>query len=161
MHGHQTFDDSKSLAGPLLGLLGQKSAISSSATMATAILDLLTSLDALQYTKLAVEAQRGADLTVKLSQFDVQSAQVELTGTGQVKYVHGLAIPDQPLTATLSLNAKGTVAQGLQAIGQIRGNASSGYSQGPQFQVGGTLQHPDYQFLNNLITQGAAGLGLK
>jgi len=149
------------LAGPLLGLLGQKDPTSGKAAMATSIINLLASLDAFQYTKFAFEAQRGADLTIKLSQFDVQSAQVELAGVGQVKYVHGQAIPDQPLTATLSLNAKGGVAQGLQALNMIHGTAASGYSQGPQFQVGGSMQHPDYQFLNNLLTQGAAALGLK
>ncbi len=151
-----------SAANALIGLLGKSSTtVDNKKAIASSILSLLGGLDEFKYTKLAFNAQRGPDLTMKLSQFDVQGAEIELLGTGQVTYVRGVAIPDQPLKATLSLNAKGGMAQGLQTIHLLGAAQPNGYSQGPQFQVAGTLQHPDYGFLYNLLTSGAAALGLK
>ncbi len=157
--GLKTVSTVAGVANALIGLLGKKDPTNGKAAIASDILGLLTNLDEFKYTKFSFIAQRGADLNVKLSEFDVQSALVELAGTGQVTYTRGVAIPDQPLAATLSLNAKGGVAQGLNAIHLLKGTLPSGFSQGPQFQVGGSMQHPDYKFLYNLFVQGAGALG--
>jgi hypothetical protein len=159
-NGLKTVSTVAGVANALISLLGQKDPTDGKAAMVSSILDLLANLDAIKYTKLVFHAQRGTDLTVKLSEFDVQSTQVELAGKGQITYVRGLAIPDQPMAATLSLNAKGGVAQGLQAIHLLRSPLPSGFNQGPEFEVGGTMQHPDYKFLYNLFVKGAANLGL-
>jgi uncharacterized protein (DUF2141 family) len=148
------------VAGAVLSMFTKNNQASATAATATAILDLISNLNAFQYTKLVFEATRGADLTVKLSQFDMQSAQVELLGTGTITYARGKAIPDQPLNATLSLNAKGGVATGLQAIKLLGAALPSGYNQGPQFNVAGSMQHPDYNALDSLLTQWVKNLGL-
>ncbi len=150
------------VANAVIGLLGKKAPATGNAAMATSILSLLSTLDAVQYSKLVFEAQRGADLNLKLSQFDLQSPMLELTGTGQVTYQAGKAMPDQPMTATLALNAKSGIEQVLQSVHLISSTATtpSGYIKGPQFQVGGTMQHPDYGSLYSLIVQAVGNMGL-
>jgi hypothetical protein len=149
-----------SIAGSVLSLFGQKDPTGLTSSVGS-IGTLLLNLDAIQYTKLIVEAKREKDLNVNLSQFDVQNAQVDLTGTGKVTYTHGLSIPDQPLTANLALNGKADMAAMLQKIKLAGPILPSGYTQGPQFQVGGTLQHPDYKFFYNLLIQAAGAAGFK
>jgi hypothetical protein len=149
-----------SIAGGLLSMLG-KNAPTALTASAGSVGTLLLNLDSIQYTKLIVEAQRGKDLNVNLSQFDVQNAQVELTGTGVVTYTKGKSIPDQPLTANLSLNGKADTATMLQKIHLAGATTSSGYTQGPQFQVNGTLQHPDYKVFYNLLTQAGMAAGFR
>lgn len=149
------------VANAVAGLFGKKDVTDGKAAIAKSVIDLLANLDAIKYSKLAFDAARGPDLTVKLNQFDLQSAEVELVGVGQIKYVRGLAIPDQPLTATLTLNAKGGIAQGLQAIHLLGAAAPSGYSVGPKFEVGGTMQHPDYKAFENFLAAALPALGLK
>ncbi len=149
------------VANVLIGLISKK-APAGNVAMATSILNLLSTLDSVQYSKLVFGAQRGADLNVKLSQFDLQSPMLELTGTGQITYQAGKAIPDQPMTATLQLNAKSGIEQVLQSVHLLTSTTpgASGYMNGPQFKVGGTMQHPDYSPLYNLIAQAAANMGL-
>ena len=149
-----------SIAGGILSMLGKKDPTGLTST-AGSIGTLLLNLDAIEYTKLVIEAKRGKDLNVMLSQFDVQNAQVDLTGTGQVTYARGTAIPDQVLTANLSLNGKADMAAMLQKIKLAGATTPSGYTQGPQFQVGGTLQHPDYKVFYNLMLQAATAAGFK
>lgn len=148
------------VAGSVLSLLGKKDPTGLTSSVGS-IGTLLMNLDAIQYNKLVVEAKRAADLNINFSQFDVQNSQVELTGTGKVTYTKGLAIPDQPLLANLSLNGKADMASMLQKINLAHGNAASGYTQGPQFQVAGTLQHPDYKFFYNMLIQAATATGFK
>lgn len=149
------------VANAVAGLFGKKDVTDGKAAIATSVIDLLANLDAIKYTKLAFDAARGSDLTVKLNQFDLQSTEVELVGIGQIKYMRGVAIPDQPLTASLSLNAKGGIAQGLKAINLLGAATPSGYSAGPKFEVGGTMQHPDYKAVENLMGAALPALGLK
>jgi hypothetical protein len=149
------------IASSVLSFMGQKDPTNGKAAIAKSVLDLLANLDAIQYTKLSFDAARGPDLTVKLNQFDLQSTEIELLGVGQIKYVSGLAIPDQPLAATLTLNAKGGIAQGLQAIHLLGAATPSGFNAGPKFDVGGTMQHPDYKALENLAGAALPALGLK
>jgi uncharacterized protein involved in outer membrane biogenesis len=156
----KTLKSLSSAAGALVGLLGNKVA-NNLASQASAATDLVSTLDSFQYTKLVFEAQRGADHNVKLSQFDVSGPTVELTGTGQISYVRGQPIPDQPLNATLSLNTKGTVASAMQAIHLLGPQTASGYAQGPQFKVTGTIQNPNYNFLYDLLMQGLGGIGVE
>jgi hypothetical protein len=155
----KTLKSLTSAAGALVGLLGNKVA-GNAVAQATSVTDLISTLDSFQYTKLVFEAQRGADHNVKLSQFDVQGPTVEMTGTGQISYVRGQPIPDQPLAATLNLNAKGTLATAMQTIHLLGGQTANGYAQGPQFKVTGTIQKPNYNFLYDLLTEGLGGLGI-
>ena len=149
------------VAGALLNLLGNKAGAAGGAvTQATAVTDLISTLDSFQYTKLVFEAQRGTDYNVKLSQFDVQGALIELTGTGQINYERGVSIPDQPLTASLGLNAKGSIASAMSTIHLLGAQTAGGYSQGPQFKVTGTMQKPNYNFLYDLLMQGMGGMGI-
>jgi hypothetical protein len=149
-----------SIAGSVLSLFGKKDPTGLTSA-AGSIGTLLLNLDAIEYTKLVIEAKRGKDLNVMLSQFDVQNAQVDLTGTGQVTYARGTAIPDQALIANLSLDGKADMAGMLQKMKIAGAVLPSGYTQGPKFQVGGTLQHPDYKVFYNLMIQAATAAGFK
>jgi len=144
------------LAGLAAGILGGgKNKVSDSVNMVNG---LMQALDTIEYNKLVFEAQRGADRNIKLTQFVVQNPTTQLTGTGQITYQAGVAIPDQALTATLQLNATGTTAQTLGDVGLLTSaKPQNGYYPGPSFEVGGSLQHLDYSGLYSLLGKAALG----
>jgi hypothetical protein len=141
------------VAGIFGGILGGKAPNVSQFSQA---LSQLTSLfDKIQYTSMTFEATRGADRNINLTQINVQSPDIIVNGSGRIQYRAGTPIPGQPLNVNVQLGVKGNPAQLLGTLGLMQSNApdSKGYMMGPQFQVGGTLQKPDYQSFYQLLIQ--------
>jgi len=128
-----------------------------------ALSQMITQFNQIQYTSMAFEAQRGADRNINLTQLNVLSPEISLNGSGRISYRAGVPIPAQPLSVNVQIGARGNTAimfSKLQLMAPPPAN-STVYSPGPQFQVGGTLQQPDYVNLLEVLAQAAMkGSGL-
>jgi hypothetical protein len=128
-----------------------------------ALAQMMTQFNQIQYTSMALEAQRGADRNINLTQLSVLSPEISLNGSGRISYRSGVPIPAQPLSVNVQIGAQGNTATMLSKLGLMAPPPANStvYSPGPQFQVGGTLQQPDYVNLLEVLAEAAMkGSGL-
>ena len=124
---------------------------------------MMTLFNQIEYTNMAFEAQRGADRNINLTQINVLSPEISLNGSGRISYRAGVPIPAQPLSVKVQIGARGNTAIMFSRLGLMTPPPanSTTYVPGPQFQVGGTLQQPDYVNLLEVLAQAAMkGSGL-
>ena len=106
---------------------------------------LATSMGELPYDQFSVRLTRDESLNLLLENVSLVSPDVRLLGHGQVSYVEGKALLEQPLTAELSLSGRGKIEQNLGKIGVLDGTRDElGYAKmKTPVSVGGTLGRPD------------------
>jgi hypothetical protein len=124
--------------------------------------ELVTLLGTIPYNKLTCETKRGPDLNINITQFEARSAELDVTGSGQVAYRPHVPIPNQSLRLTMQIAAGGQTAALFSSLGLMDAAAanSEGYAPGPAFYVNGTLQHPDFNSLYNVLVKAAMnGMG--
>jgi hypothetical protein len=99
----------------------------------------------LPYDQFNVRLTRDEALNLLLENVSLVSPDVRLLGHGQVSYVEGKALLEQPLTAELNLSARGKIEQNLGKIGELDGTRDDlGYAKMKYpLSIGGTLGRID------------------
>ncbi len=106
---------------------------------------LAQSLAEIKYDLLSVKLSRDEQLNLSLQDISLVSAELRLNGQGEVTYVAGKDLLDQPLSATLALAARGKTEEILGKIGALSGAKDDlGYSKTKEpVPLTGTLGRPD------------------
>ncbi|MBI3884220.1 MAG: hypothetical protein HY302_00580 [Opitutae bacterium] len=134
-----------SVLGSLFGQEKVTKAAEKLAGQAYFVDQLAASLGELPYDQFSVRLTRDDALTLRLENLSLVSPDLRLTGHGQVSYVAGKPLLDQPLTAELSLSGRGKIEQSLGKIGVLDGTRDDlGYAKTKlPVTIGGTLGRPD------------------
>ncbi len=140
--------DKISLASKAVGLvgslLGDKSADKIANT--TYYVDQLAqNLAEIPYDQLNLKLVRDESLNLQISEVALVAPEVHFLGKGQVKYEAGKTLLEQPLTATLSLRARGKVEESLAKLKVLDGSRDDlGYANSKEaVNIGGSLLRPD------------------
>lgn len=106
---------------------------------------LAQSLAELNYDLLSVKLSRDELLNMNLEEIGLVAQEVRLTGRGDVTYVSGKTLLEQPLTASLNLAARGKVEELLNKARLLDGTKDElGYARAKEtVTLGGTLGKPD------------------
>jgi len=106
---------------------------------------LAQSLGELKYDQLNVKLVRDDTLNVTLSDVSLVSPDLRLLGKGTVTYVADKPLLEQPLSATLSLAARGNIEQLLGKLKLLDGNRDElGYAKTREpVTIAGSLAKPD------------------
>lgn len=128
----------------------------SDTTMATA--ELASELNEMRFERFTMRAERGADLTVKLTSLEFISPTIKLTGNGSLANKPGVPIDQQPIQVVLQLAGKDHMAMLLNKAALLSGDkdAQGYYLMTRSFELGGTPSKPDSSQLWKII--GEAGL---
>jgi hypothetical protein len=141
------------LAGIAGGIFGGKAP--NVQQFSSTLTQLTTLFDNIKYTSMTFAATRGADRNINLTQINVQSTDIVVNGSGRITYQAGKPIPSQPLSVNVQLGVRGNPAALLSTLGLNQSSTpdANGFIVGPQFQVGGTLQKPDYGSFYQMLMQ--------
>ncbi len=106
---------------------------------------LAQSLAEFNYDLLSVHLTRGELLDMSLEDISLVSPEIRLTGRGDVSYVAGKSLLEQPLNASLSFAARGKTEQLLDKLNALDGNKDElGYARTKApVTLAGTLAKPD------------------
>jgi hypothetical protein len=110
---------------------------------------------------MTVTAERVADMDLRLTEINLISPEVRVTGTGRVTYAPGLALQDQPLSVDLELGARGQLGKVLDVVGLLSDERDSlGYAKLVQpIHLGGTLRAVDQSQWKDLLVQASLKKG--
>jgi hypothetical protein len=125
-------------------LLGDKSADKIANT--TYYVDQLAqNLAEIPYDQLRVKLVRDQSLNLQIQELVLVSPDVHFLGKGQVSYESGKKLLEQPLTAALSLRARGKVEETLGKLKVLDGSRDElGYANSKEsVTLGGSLLRPD------------------
>jgi hypothetical protein len=141
------------IAGIFGGILGGKAP--NVQQFSNALTQLTSLFDNIVYSSMTFAASRGADRNINLTQLNVQSTNIVVNGSGRITYRAHTPIPDQPLNVNVQLGVNGNPAALLNTLGLMQSTTpdATGYMTGPAFQVGGTLDKPDYKGFYDLLIQ--------
>ena len=110
------------------------------------------------YDEVKIEAVRGQDLNINLTNFTVLGPEIHVSGAGMVQYMDNLPVVDQPLRIDALLAAKGQAAYLLNNLGQLTDRKDAfDFYRGPTFSIRGTPANPDYSELFRLLRSSALG----
>ncbi len=119
---------------------------------------LTTYLRKVPYDEIKIEAVRGQDLNINLTNFTVLGPEIHVSGAGTVHYRNDLPVMDQPLRIDALLAAKGQAAYLLNDLGQLTSRMDAlDYYRGPAFSIRGTPANPDYSELFRVLNSSALG----
>ncbi len=106
---------------------------------------LATSFGELPYDQFSVRLTRDDALNVLLENLSLVSPEIRLLGHGQVSYVEGKALLEQPLTAEVTLSGRDKIEQHLGKIGVLDGTRDElGYAKMKlPVTLSGTFGRPD------------------
>ena len=123
-----------------------------------AVLDLTYQVAELGYDSLDITAFRGYDGAIAITQLDMVSPEVRLTGSGKISNAKGVALADQALSLDLQLGAQGKTEELLsksKLLSTVQDDR--GYSLLSQaLHFGGTLSHVDASQWTDLLVKAAA-----
>jgi len=106
----------------------------------------------IKYDQILIQAKRDKSYDIEISQILLQNPELFVSGKGTVKFVSNVKIPDQPLSATVRIDALGQAAQVFDKIGLISPTKTDqGYYKGQTFAINGTLSKPDYSSVTDAI----------
>ena len=115
-------------------------------------------LSEVPYDEIKIEAVRGRDLNINLTNFTVLGPEIHVTGAGMVHYRDNLTVMNQPLRIDALLAAKGQAAYLLNDLGQLTSRKDAlDYYRGPAFSIRGTPANPDYSELFRVLNSSALG----
>lgn len=143
----------------LLGIKGHSLGLAANrlSTTAEAVIDFTNQVGEIGYDTISVTAIRGSDRTIRLSNLEMTAADEHLKGTGQIAYVRGLPISDEPLSVELQLGVHDVLIKLLSTAGLLSPEKDSlGYSllRDP-VRLGGTLAHIDAKAWHDLLAKAA------
>jgi len=120
--------------------------------------ELSSFLSKISYDRLEVDAERGASLDFRMDNFLLDSPELQLRGSGQIRHQTDTPVLEQPLNFTMNLAAGEWLAARLSTLGLLAEEPnSSGYIPMKRpFRVGGTLVKPDTTQLWSILGQAAA-----
>jgi hypothetical protein len=131
-------------------LFGKKSE-----NLGTALLDSAKELSDIHYDQMSIDAERGADMNIHLKEITLIAPEERLTGSGDISYVEGVPIRDQPLSIDLDMGVRGQLGRFLDVVGMLRdGQDALGYF--PLYQaihLGGTLRNVDQSQWREMLVQ--------
>lgn len=106
---------------------------------------LAQSLGEFNYDLLSVHLSRDELLNMNLQDISLVSPEIRLSGRGDVEYVAGQSLLEQPLNATLTFAARGKIEQLLGKLRLLDGTKDDlGYAQTKEaITLAGTLAKPD------------------
>jgi hypothetical protein len=106
---------------------------------------LAQSLGEFNYDLLSVHLTRDDLLNMSLTDISLVSPEIRLTGRGEVEYVAGQTLLEQPLNASLTFAARGKVEQLLGKLRMLDGTKDElGYARTKEtVTLAGTLAKPD------------------
>ena len=115
-------------------------------------------LSEVPYDEIKIEAVRGRDLNINLTNFTVLGPEIHVTGAGMVHYRDNLTVMNQPLRIDALLAAKGQAGHLLNDLGQLTSRKDAlDYYRGPAFSIRGTPTNPDYSELFRVLNSSALG----
>ena len=122
---------------------------------ASAVLNFTYQVAEFPYDEIAVTATRGPDRILHLNELTVTSANVHLTGSGQINYTEHLPFGARPLSVDLQLGGKGRVAELLAEAGLLTAQKDSlGYAIFSQpLHFGGSLETIDSSQWHDLLAK--------
>ena len=129
--------------------------------MGQALLESANEVSEIHYDQMTVTAERVADMDLRLTEINLISPEVRVTGTGRVTYAPGLALQDQPLSVDLELGARGQLGKVLDVVGLLSDERDSlGYAKLVQpIHLGGTLRAVDQSQWKDLLVQASLKKG--
>ncbi|HWA28799.1 MAG TPA: AsmA-like C-terminal region-containing protein [Lacunisphaera sp.] len=134
-----------SVLGSLLGSEKAAKTAEKVAGLAYFVDQFAQSVGEFNYDLLSVRMARDELLNMTLEDVSLVSPEIRLSGRGDVSYVAGQKLLEQPLKATLNLGVRGKVEQILGKIRQLDGTKDElGYSRAKEpVVIEGTLAKPD------------------
>lgn len=144
--------------GSFLGSMTGKKESDNPVNKGQKLVEITKALSEIPFDQLSVTATRDPSLNLVLKDFTLISPEVRLGGTGQVSYVAGTPLLEQPLKLELTLATRGKLGDKMKGAGLLDAKADNlGYS--PfifPFRIGGTLAATDTSdlskaFLNSLL----------
>ncbi len=142
-------------AAVLGGLLGQ----SKNRPEVAVISQLVGKLAELPYDRFSMQVERGADLGLKMSNIEFLSPDTIITGVGGIVAQEGIPAAQQPMQFTLQLAARGPMAEALDQLKLLKGEADPhGFrAMSRTFQLKGSASKPDSKDLWRSILEAAMG----
>lgn len=134
-----------SMLGSLLGKDNITKAAEKVAGTAYFVDQLATELGEIKYDQLSVKLTRDAALNLKLDDLSLVSPEIRLIGQGSITFVEDKPLLDQPLTASLSVAARGKIEELLGKLHLLNGARDDlGFAKTKEtLTVAGTLTKPD------------------
>jgi hypothetical protein len=129
--------------------------------VAEAVMVFTTEVAEIGYDHADVTAVRGADQRVRITAFNLTSADEHLTGTGEISPLPGRPLSARPLVFDLQFGARGQLAELLAKAGLMSTRKDAlGYGLLVQpVRLGGTLQQIDVTAWHDLLAQAATRPG--
>jgi hypothetical protein len=120
-----------------------------------ALVESATGLSEIHYDQMSVSAERGADLSVRFTQFTLIAPEERITGAGIIAYEEGVPISSQPLSIDLDVGVRGRLGGFLGMVGMLKeGQDELGYTQLYQpVHLGGTLRNIDQSQWREMLIQ--------
>jgi hypothetical protein len=147
--GLKRVSDKPSLATKAVGLvsslIGDKSAEKIAGNASYYVDQLAQEIGEIPYDQFTVRLVRDPALNLRLENFTLVAQQIRLMGSGQVTYVAGKPLLEQPLEATLSFRARGKIEEVLGKLKALDGTRDElGYAKTKEaLALKGTLARPD------------------
>ncbi|MBS0633357.1 MAG: hypothetical protein JSS11_15720 [Verrucomicrobia bacterium] len=144
--------------GSFLGSMTGKKESDNPVNKGQKLVEITKALSEIPFDQLSVTATRDPSLNLVLKDFTLISPEVRIGGTGQVSYVAGTPLLEQPLKLELTLATRGKLGDKMKGAGLLDTKTDNlGYS--PfiiPFRIGGTLAATDTSdlskaFLNSLL----------
>ena len=145
--------------GAILGTDRVKQTAEKMAGRTYAVEQLAQYLAEIKYDQLSVVLIREPSLNLRLQDISLVSPEIRLLGSGLVTRQEGQPLLAQPLTATLTLAARGKLEQSLHNLGELSGGRDElGYARAKNaIPLGGTLARPDPRPYFNWLASSKAG----
>jgi len=120
-----------------------------------ALVEAANGLSEIHYDQMSISAERGPDLSIRITELALIAPEERITGTGRITYQEGFQIRDQPLSMDLDLAVRGRVAKFMSAVGMLKeGQDELGYTQLYQpIHLGGTLRKVDQSQWREMLIQ--------
>jgi hypothetical protein len=121
----------------------------------TALVETTKALAEIPYDQVAVSAERGDDLNLKVTEITMIAPEERLTGTALITYTPGVRLRDQPLSADLVLGIRGHLAKYMDIVGLLGDSQDElGYTRLYEpIHFSGTLAHLDQSQWRELLIQ--------
>jgi hypothetical protein len=152
--------DVGNFVGSVLGIKGHSidPAKNKVSRNADTVINFTNQVSEIGYDKITVTAVRGQDRSIRLSDMEMTSPDVHIRGSGQIAYVRGLPISQEPLSVELQLGVRDVLAKLLSSVGLLSPRKDElGFSLlSEPVRLGGSLARVDDRQWHDLLAKAAA-----
>lgn len=123
--------------------------------IAEALTESASALSEIHYDQLSVSAERGPDLSIRVTELALIAPEERIAGAGKITYQEGVPIRDQPLSLDLDLGVRGRLGRFMGAVGMLK-DAEDELGYTPVYQpvhLGGTLGRIDQSQWREMLIQ--------